>query len=80
MPREPKTTYNVGQIEGGVSVNTIAPRASLVLNLHSNDPVALEALVGQIDAIVRGAQRGDIRVSSEVIGENAGREARPTRR
>lgn len=74
VPREPKTTYNVGQIEGGVSVNTIAPRASLVLDLRSIDPAALEALVAQVDAIVRGAQRGDIRVTSEVIGDRpAGR-------
>ena len=74
VPREPKTTYNVGQIEGGVSVNTIAPSANLVLDLRSIDPVALEALVGQIDAIVRGAQRGEIRVTSEVIGDRpAGR-------
>jgi acetylornithine deacetylase/succinyl-diaminopimelate desuccinylase-like protein len=74
VPREPKTTYNVGMIEGGVSVNTIAPQASLVLDLRSIDPVALETLVGQVDTIVRGAQRGDVRISSEVIGDRpAGR-------
>jgi tripeptide aminopeptidase len=74
VPREPKTTFNVGQIEGGVSVNTIAPRASLVLDLRSIDMAALETLVGQVDQIARGAQRGEIRVASEVIGDRpAGR-------
>lgn len=74
VPREPKTTYNVGQIEGGVSVNTIAPRASLILDLRSIDPVALDALVGQVEAIVRGVQRSEIRISNEVIGDRpAGR-------
>lgn len=74
VPREPKTTYNIGQIEGGVSVNTIAPRASLVLDLRSIDPAALNALVGQVEAIVRGAGRGEIRIGSEVIGDRpAGR-------
>ena len=74
VPREPKTTYNVGMIEGGVSVNTIAPRASLVLDLRSIDPVALEKVVGQVDAIVRDAAGGEIRTMSEVIGDRpAGR-------
>ncbi|HEX5502582.1 MAG TPA: M20/M25/M40 family metallo-hydrolase [Thermomicrobiales bacterium] len=69
VPREPKTTFNVGLIEGGVSVNTIAPRASLVLDLRSLDRGALEALVGRVDAIVRGAATPEIRVHSEVIGD-----------
>ncbi len=71
VPGEPKTTYNVGLIEGGVSVNTIAPRASLVLDLRSTDPRALETLVRQVDGIVRaaGAGRPEIRVRSETIGD-----------
>ncbi|HEY8597642.1 MAG TPA: peptidase dimerization domain-containing protein, partial [Thermomicrobiales bacterium] len=74
VPRDPKTTYNVGMIEGGVSVNTIAPRASLVLDLRSIDPAALEQVVGQVDAIVRGAASGEITTKSEIIGDRpAGR-------
>lgn len=69
VPREPKTTYNVGMIDGGVSVNTIAPRASLVLDLRSIDPAALTTIVGQVDAIVREAAGGGITVKSEVIGD-----------
>ena len=74
VPRDPKTTYNVGMIEGGVSVNTIAPRASLILDLRSIDPAALEKIVGQVDAIVRDAAGGEIKVKSEIIGDRpAGR-------
>lgn len=71
VPTEPRTTFNVGQIEGGVSINTIAPTASLTLDLRSVDPAALDALVGQVDAIVSGANDGDrgITVASEVIGD-----------
>lgn len=69
VPRDPKTTFNVGLIEGGVSVNTIAPSASLVLDLRSVDPAALEALVGQVHEIVRGAAASAIRVRAEVIGD-----------
>lgn len=74
VPRDPKTTYNVGMVEGGVSVNTIAPRASLILDLRSTDRAALETLVGQVEAIVREAAGGEIGVRSEVIGDRpAGR-------
>ncbi len=69
LPREPKTTFNVGLIDGGVSVNTIAPRASLILDLRSIDTAALAAIVAQVDAIVRGAASGEITTKSEVIGD-----------
>lgn len=74
VPNEPKTTFNVGLIEGGVSVNTIAPRASLVLDLRSIDPGALTTVVGQVEAIVREAMTEQISVRSDVIGDRpAGR-------
>ena len=44
LPRTPKTTLNVGTIEGGVSVNTIAPDASCLLDLRSTDESALRRL------------------------------------
>jgi tripeptide aminopeptidase len=72
VPREPKTTYNVGLVEGGVSVNTIAPRASLLLDLRSIDGGALERLVGQVDGLVREVQAAtpdQVAVTSEVIGD-----------
>lgn len=35
-PSEPKTTFNVGTITGGTSINTIAEEASMLLDLRSN--------------------------------------------
>ncbi len=43
-PASPRTTFNIGLIEGGSSVNTIAAHASLTLDLRSEDPAALAAL------------------------------------
>ena len=64
VPPEPKTTYNVGIIEGGLSINTIAAAARLWLDLRSESPEALERLVEHVHAIVREmsdryAARGD---------------------
>ncbi len=37
LPSSPKTTLNVGTIEGGISVNTIAPSCTFLLDLRSVD-------------------------------------------
>jgi tripeptide aminopeptidase len=44
LPAEPRTTYNVGTVSGGLSVNTIAPSAEMVIDLRSVDPGALAVL------------------------------------
>lgn len=69
VPAQPKTTYNVGLIEGGVSVNTIAPTASAVIDMRSVDPVALSELVERVETIIDAQQREPIRVSIDLLGE-----------
>jgi di/tripeptidase len=44
VPREPRTTFNVGRVGGGTSVNSIAPDAWMEVDLRSSDPAALKAL------------------------------------
>ncbi len=53
VPQQPKTTYNVGIIEGGRSINTIASAATMLLDLRSEDPDALTQLVDQVTALVK---------------------------
>lgn len=43
-PPEPKTTFNVGMIRGGTSVNSIAAEASFDIDMRSVDPYELEKL------------------------------------
>jgi acetylornithine deacetylase/succinyl-diaminopimelate desuccinylase-like protein len=69
LARVPKTTLNVGQIEGGVSVNTIAPTASCLVDMRSIDAESLARLADRVDRIVLAANRGGITVSSDVLGE-----------
>ena len=57
VPAVPKTTYNVGIIEGGLSVNSIASSARLWLDLRSEEPEALARLVDQVQGIVRDMNR-----------------------
>lgn len=70
LPRAPKTTLGVGTIEGGVSVNTIAPVASCLLDLRSTDQGALQRLSDRVHRLVaRGYRNAAIQFEIEEIGE-----------
>jgi acetylornithine deacetylase/succinyl-diaminopimelate desuccinylase-like protein len=51
VPRTPKTTFNVGIIEGGTSVNTISPLGAMDMDLRSESPEEL----AKLDALFRKA-------------------------
>lgn len=74
VPQNPKTTFNVGLIEGGTSVNTIAAEASAILDLRSIDPAALDQLTAQVKDIVEQRVGDGLQTEIEVLGERpAGR-------
>lgn len=78
LPEKPRTTLNVGVIQGGTSVNTIAPEASLELDLRSEDPQALETLIGQVQTLIEQANRPEqIQFTTEVIGSRPAGEIPP---
>ncbi len=67
----PKTTYNVGVIEGGISINSIAQSASMLLDLRSEDAGALAELVKAVEMIVHSARerlsrKGDVDVAINI--------------
>lgn len=53
---EPKTTFTVGEIQGGTSVNAIAFEASMKVDLRSNDQDELDTLDTQFLNIVKQAK------------------------
>ena len=80
VPTEPKTTFNVGVIEGGTTINSIAQQAHLLLDLRSADEGELVKLVQAVGRIVDKANGGGngradgVTVSMELIGNRpAGR-------
>ena len=52
-PKDPRTTFNVGRIEGGTSVNSIPRTATMEVDLRS----ASEAELRRLDAFFRRAMR-----------------------
>lgn len=70
LPRMPKTTLNVGTIEGGVSVNTIAPSVSCLLDLRSTDENSLQRLSERVTRLASKHSRPDgVSLHLETIGE-----------
>ncbi len=69
VPKEPKTTFNVGLIEGGTSVNTIAPTASAILDLRSTDVTTLNQLATKVRAIVEQRAGQGLQTQIEILGE-----------
>jgi tripeptide aminopeptidase len=69
VPEHPKTTYNAGMIEGGTSVNTIAQRCTVLLDLRSEDAACLAELNRNVLGIVEQEKSDDVAVGLELLGE-----------
>jgi tripeptide aminopeptidase len=69
VPRTPRTTYNVGVIEGGTSVNTIAPSASALIDMRSIDVNALDDLAERVRQVIEQRAGEGLSVEIEVLGE-----------
>lgn len=69
LPREPRTTLNVGVMRGGTSVNTLAAEASFELDLRSEDPSTLMGLIKKVEELISAANRSGVRFEAEVIGQ-----------
>lgn len=70
VPTNPKTTFNVGTISGGTSVNTIAARAEAVLDLRSLDLDELKRLEEKVRRIVSDVCRhAGISFTMELLGD-----------
>ena len=54
-PAEPKTTFNVGVIQGGTGVTAIASQATMQVDLRSNSADELRAVEEKLQAIVTEA-------------------------
>ncbi len=55
MPETPRTSFNIGEIEGGTSVNSIPSSAHMKVDLRSESETELATLEGQLrDAVKTG--------------------------
>ena len=78
VPSEPKTTFTVGTVRGGTSVNSIAADAVFELDMRSNDAAELAKLEARVrsvtaEAVIEENERwqnnGEITVNFRLIGD-----------
>jgi tripeptide aminopeptidase len=83
VPREPKTTFNVGRIGGGTSVNSIAFESWMEVDMRSADPPSLKSVDANFHKAVdraladeneRWENKGQLTVEKQLVGDRpAGR-------
>lgn len=69
VPSDPRTTFNIGLIEGGHSVNSIATDAHLYLDLRSTSTAAVLDLEDQIHALIKKHQAHNLTLSADLVGD-----------
>ncbi|WP_031458902.1 M20/M25/M40 family metallo-hydrolase [Chloroflexus sp. MS-G] len=67
VPVSPRTTFNIGMISGGTSVNTIAHHASMLLDLRSVSSAVLSDLVSEVYRLVEEATLDQPEVHVQII-------------
>ena len=69
VPPLGKTTYNVGTISGGTSVNTIAQHAQMLYEFRSDEAEALSIMERHLDAALEFYRAKGVTVTSELVGD-----------
>ena len=69
VPAIGKTTYNVGTISGGTSVNTIAQSAEMLYEFRSDEREGLAFMQAQFETIVEEFRASGVQIEVEVVGD-----------
>ena len=69
VPEGGKTTYNVGTISGGTSVNTIAQHAEMLYEFRSDDRNSLEIMDKHLMTAVEFYRAKGVQVTVTVVGD-----------
>lgn len=73
VPITPRTSYNVGVISGGTSINTIAARSEMLLDMRSVCQHELGKLEDRVRHVIFSEAKGaNVDVEIEVVGDRPG--------
>jgi len=64
-----RTTYNVGAIQGGTSVNSIAQSAKMLCEYRSDDIECLDYMKARFESLFSSANTEDVLVSVKLVGD-----------
>ena len=69
VPQGGKTTYNVGTIQGGTSVNTIAQQAEMLFEFRSDVHEHLEQMRDMFETVLEAYRKSGVEVNAEILGQ-----------
>lgn len=69
LTKTPRTTFNVGKITGGVSVNSIASEAEIEIDIRTIKPKQMSELSRKVTKLVKRANKKGLNFEIEKIGE-----------
>lgn len=69
VPDKGRTTYNVGTIAGGTSVNTIAQNAQMLYEFRSDERDCLNQMQEKLDEILKSYCAKGLDISCQVVGD-----------
>lgn len=69
VPEKGKTTYNVGTISGGTSVNTIAQHAEMLYEFRSDERESLAVMERHLEAAIAFYRTKEIGVTVTLVGD-----------
>jgi tripeptide aminopeptidase len=72
VPPDPKTTFNVGVIQGGTSVNAIASSAEIQVDFRSVEGRYVDILAARLERLSNAEAEKGVRVATKVIGDRPG--------
>lgn len=72
LPPRPRSTMNIGLVEGGTAINAIAAQASMDLDLRSEDENVVTAMQASVAQQAAALATPDIEVQCESIGSRPG--------
>jgi len=68
LPQSPKTTLNIGRIQGGTSINTIASHAEIEIDIRSDAAEEIGTLETQIRDLITGMNTDEVTLEMTNIG------------
>ncbi len=72
VPTEAKTTYNVGRISGGSTVNSIAQSAEILYEYRSASQSCLESMEKAFKALIDRHRSAGVKIQIELLGHRPG--------
>lgn len=73
VPTEEKTTFNVGNIQGGTTVNSIAEEATILYEYRSSSQKCLSIMEENFNKIISTFEKDGKKVTTEILGIRPGK-------